>query len=210
MSGFYVSVHLTARSAKGGVSMDSMLWIVIAVIGLALCGLGLRFFVTRGFSGARGTTRNLPMAWQQRRAWGGLVLGLVVLAALVTVVVVGGATTFSQNRQLRLLTLAIFFAGMIGYLVILAVTRPRGSDVEIAVDERDRAIMARATSVALVVGFITLIGWTVGLTEAFWDQAAIPIDFPTYVLWTTAGASLLGREIGILMGYAGWWSRGES
>lgn len=193
--------------------MSAVGWVLIAAVAGLFFGVGLWSFVRSGFdrSGAgseEGVAEPLPMTPQQRRAWWGLGIGVLMSVALVAVVTAAGPSSYHADRTTRLITLAIFGAGVIAYFVMLAVTRR--SAAGIVTDERDRVIMTRALSVALLAGFLTLVAWTIVLTELYWDERAIPIDYATFVLWSTFIAALLGREVGILMGYAGWHSHGES
>ncbi len=196
--------------------MTPVLWALVAVVGAVLFGFGLRSFILRGFAPAEPGAEpedgavDVPLAPLQKRAWWGLGIVVATSAALVAVVVAMGPTTYSEDRTQRLLTFAIFAAGAISYLVMLALTGARRSGSDVVVDERDRAIMTRALSVALVAGLVTLAAWTIGLTEVYWGEKAIPIDFPYFILWSTFLVALAGREIGILLGYAGWYSHGES
>jgi hypothetical protein len=191
--------------------MSPWIWIIAAAIGFVLFSLGLKAFVLGGFHRAGPTGAEavkLPMTQQQKRAWWGLAIGAVMSFALVTVVTAAGPANYSQQPTTRLITLATFAAGVISYFVVLGLTRAR--DSEVLMDERDRAIMTRALAVALIAGFLTLTAWVIGLTEVYWEAKAIPVDYPTFMLWSTFIAALLGREVGILMGYAGWHSHGES
>jgi hypothetical protein len=193
--------------------MSGVIWLIIGGAGLLGFAVGLWAFVRGGFragggqAGAEGDVR-LPMTPQQRRAWWGLGIGALMTAALVAVVRAAGPASYHEDRTTRLITLAIFGAGVIAYFVMLAVTRR--SAAGIVMDERDRAIVTRALAVALLAGFLTLVAWTIVLTELYWDAKAIPIDYATFILWSTFLAALLGREVGVLMGYAGWHGHGES
>jgi uncharacterized membrane protein len=191
--------------------MSPWIWIVAAAVGFVLFALGLKTFVRGGFrraASSREEDADLPMTPQQKRAWWGLGIGAVMSIALVAVVSAAGPANYSQQPTTRFLTYAIFAAGFISYFVVLRLTQARES--EVLADERDRAIMTRALAVALIAGFLTLVVWVVGLTEVYWEAKAVPIDYPTFMLWTTFIAALLGREVGILMGYAGWHGHGES
>ena len=191
--------------------MSPWIWIIAAAVGFVLFALGLKTFVLGGFhrggpSGAEDV--KLPMTQQQKRACWGLAIGAVMSLALVTVVTAAGPADYSRQPTTRLITLTIFAAGVISYFVMLNLTRSR--DSEVVIDERDRAIMTRALAVALIAGFLTLTAWVIGLTEVYWEAKAIPLDFPTFILWSTFIAAVLGREVGVLMGYSGWHSHGES
>ncbi|UCF20665.1 MAG: hypothetical protein JSU87_04445 [Gemmatimonadota bacterium] len=195
--------------------MSPMYWALIGLLGLILLGFGLRSFVLGGFqrggSGdpAEGSPVEVPMAPLQKRAWWGLGIGVVISAALAAVVIAAGPENYSQDRGTRLLTYGIFLAGVVGYLIVIRLTRGGEAASGILLDERDRAILSRALVVSLVTGFLTLTAWAVALTEVYWEARAIPIDVPSFIWWSTFIAALLGREVGILMGYAGWHSHGE-
>ena len=76
-------------------------------------------------------------------------------------------------------------------------------------DERDRGIAMRAYAVSFIAAFVALGAWAIGLTEVYWAEGSIPIDYPSHIFWSTFIVGLLSREVGILMGYAGWYSHGE-
>jgi hypothetical protein len=195
--------------------MASWVWIAVAMVGLGLAGLGLRAFILGGFVGGRSAPEaddgvvDAPMPLQHKRAWWGLGIAGAAAAALGAIVAVVGPAGYWQNREARLLGWAVLPAGGLAYAAMLWVTRARSPRSSTAIDERDRAIMTRALSVALVAGFLTLVAWTIGLTEADWDEKAVPIDYPSFVLWSSVLVAVLGREVGILMGYAGWHGHGE-
>ena len=69
------------------------------------------------------------------------------------------------------------------------------------VDERDRAILAQSFSVESVVVLLSLVAWTVILTEVFWDEGAVPIAYLQLLFWTTFVGGALGRSLGIVLGY---------
>jgi hypothetical protein len=143
------------------------------------------------------------------RAWWGLGIAGVAAAALGAIVAMVGPAGYWQNREARLLGWAVALAGGLAYAAMVWVTRARSPHASTAIDERDRAIMTRALSVALVAGLFTLVAWTIGLTEVSWGEKAVPIDYLNFVLWSTVLVAVLGRQVGILMGYAGWHGHGE-
>lgn len=195
--------------------MAHWIWPSIAIVGLGLMVLGLIRFIRGGFPAGRAGRADddggpsLPMPLQHRRAWWGLGIAASVSAALAVNVTIAGPADYWQNREARLLGWAVLLVGGLAYAAVLQVTRARSSRSVTAIDERDRAIMIRALSVALVTGLLTLVAWSIGLTEAFREEQAIPIAYPSYIMWSTLLVTLLGREAGVLLGYAGWHAHGE-
>ncbi len=197
--------------------MKPLTWALIAGVGAILFAAGLWSFVRAGFpvgrpaaaAGAEGDAE-LPTAPQQRRAWWGLGIGAVMSAAILAAFIAYGPPTYFQNPAFRFLTYGLFALWLIAHLVMLRLTRPGAGGSEVVEDERDRAIRTRALTVSLVAVFVTLAAWAVGLTEYYWDEQAIPIDYPYFMLWSVLAVGLLSREVGVLMGYAGWHGHGES
>jgi hypothetical protein len=68
-------------------------------------------------------------------------------------------------------------------------------------DERDRAVLARSFSVESMVVLVSLVAWTVGLTEAFWDEGSIPVAYLQLLFWSTLVGGAMGRSLGIVLGY---------
>ncbi|UCC71949.1 MAG: hypothetical protein JSV86_16510 [Gemmatimonadota bacterium] len=195
--------------------MTPLIWALIAVLGLIVFGLGLRSFVMGGFpdsapGGDEEGRADVPMAPQQRRAWWGLGIGLVMSVAILAVFIAKGPWTYYQDRGMRLLVLALFGVWLVAYFVMRALTGAKAGESEVVMDERDRLIQVRALSVSLVAVFLVLAAYAIGLTELYWEEKAIPIDAPYHTLWSAIVVGVLAREAGILMGYAGWHSRGES
>jgi hypothetical protein len=194
----------------------AVFWVLILVIGLIVAVLGLGLSLRAGpwrmaaAADLAEDTPDLPMTPLQKRAWWSLGIGLAVSTVIVLVMVTKGPTTsFVEDRGLRLLTTALFLAGMASYLIILIPTRLRGSRADVFMDERDRRILARAPVVQLFTAFVALSIWAVVLTEVYWDRQVVPIVFPHLILWSTFLLSLLGSSAGILLGYAGWGDHAE-
>lgn len=61
--------------------------------------------------------------------------------------------------------------------------------------------MARSFSVESMVVLVSLVAWTVGLTESFWDEGSIPISYIQLLFWTTFVGGAMGRSLGIILGY---------
>lgn len=151
----------------------------------------------------------LPVAPQQRRARWGLAIGTAMSIAILAVFVAHGPASYYQDSGFRLLTYGLFAVWLVAHLTMLRLTRPPAGESEVVEDERDRAIRSRALAVSLAAVFVVLAAWAVGLTEYYWDEKAIPIDYPYFILWSALAVGLLSREVGVLMGYAGWHGHGE-
>ena len=115
-------------------------------------------------------------------------MGLAVLTA------VEGVSGLNENPALTILVMG----GVGVWLVAWHLTnRRRGGAL---VDERDRAILARSLSVESMIVLLSLVAWTVGLTEAFQEHGAIPIGYLQLLFWTTFVAGIFGRSLGIILG----------
>jgi hypothetical protein len=193
--------------------MTPLSWALIAGVGAVLFGAGLWSFVRAGFPAGRPAAEGdaeLPVAPQQRRARWGLAIGTAMSVAILAVFIAYGPATYYRDSGFRLLTYGLFAVWLIAHLTMLRLTRPPAGESEVGEDERDRAIRTRALAVSLVAVFVVLAVWAVGLTEYYWDVKAIPIDYPYLILWSALAVGLLSREVGVLMGYAGWQGHGES
>ena len=138
------------------------------------------------------------MAPLQKRAWYGLVIGLVFAVALLVVFIMkGGISTFSEDMGFRVIIDVLLVGGLIANLIIVNLSlRKRGM-----VDERDRLIMDRAPRVQWLAVVFSLVAWTIALTEVYWDQGQIPVIFPYLILMSILIVSTLAQSIGILIGY---------
>ncbi len=197
--------------------MTPISWALIAGVGVILFAVGLWSFVRAGFpaghpaaaAGPEGDVE-LPVAPQQRRARWGLAIGVVMSVAILAVFVSKGPSTYYQDTGFRLLSYGLFALWLVAHLTMLRLTRRAAGESEVVEDERDRAIRTRALTVSLIAVFLVLAAWAIGLTEYYWDEKAIPIDYPYFILWSALVVGLLSREVGVLMGYAGWHGHGES
>ncbi|MBC8273481.1 MAG: hypothetical protein H8E40_00710 [Chloroflexi bacterium] len=138
------------------------------------------------------------MAPLQKRAWYGLAIGVVPAIALIVVFVVkGGVATFNEDVGFRVTVYALWVGGLIAYLIVMNLTLRKPGQV----DERDRLIMGRAPKVQLFAVILSLVVWSIGLTEVYWDEGQIPVIFPYVILISTLIVSTLAQSVGILIGY---------
>ncbi len=175
----------------------SAVWITVSVIVGAAVVAGLARFVwrLRPQSGMDG----MPPTPLEKLGWIGLGITTVVGLGLVLLVVLAGADFIGADTPAR----GIFWLLMMGGVVLgaaawWAVKRRAGGTI---VDERDRAILARSLSVESIIVLLTLLTWTVVLTEVYWDEGSLPIAYLQLIFWSTFILGAFGRSLGIVMGY---------
>jgi hypothetical protein len=173
------------------------IWIAVAVSGgvLFLAGLG------RAVAGLRPQPemRGLPMTALETMGWVGLGITGALGAGLGLLVAIGGVSGFDENDAARFGFWLLVIVGLaVGVTVRAVLKRRRG---EIVADERDRSILARSFSVESMLVLVSLVAWTVGLTEAFWDEGTVPLAYIQLLFWTTLLGGALGRSLGIVLGY---------
>jgi len=142
---------------------------------------------------------HLPMTSLQRRAWWALSLGLALAAAIVTVVATNGVVAYSSDDSLRTIVTVLFMASLGVYLVLLIPTAMRsmsGGD-----DERDQRVMATAPTFQAGAMMVTVVAWSIYLTEAFRD-IGIPTEYMYPMFGSVFLVYMLAHSAGILIGYA--------
>ena len=141
------------------------------------------------------------MAPLQKRALYGLVFGVVWTVAIIVVFITkGGVNTFCEDQGFRLIINGLWIGGLIFYAILMLTLRKQTQ-----VDERDRLILGRAPVVQLWAVIISLVVWTLVLTEIYWEQGIPPI-FMYIILMFTFIVSAVTQSIGILIGY---WRMGH-
>ena len=138
------------------------------------------------------------MAPLQKRALYGLAIGVVwAIAIIVVFITKGGVTAYTEDQGMRAIVAALLIGGLLAYSVMMIMTlRKQG-----LVDERDRLIMGRAPLVQLWAVIISLVVWSITLTEIYWDQGQIPVIFPYLILMSIFIVNVLAQSLGILIGY---------
>ncbi|MBI4878394.1 MAG: hypothetical protein HY812_01860 [Planctomycetes bacterium] len=185
------------------------LWIALGFVVLLLLALaawrllrGRRRLPPLEFDEQDGTDR-LPLTPLEKRAWWGLLIGGATIAALLAVFLRAG-TDFGDEATRRL-AIAVFLGGMALYGALLVLTRrPRGGDV-VPLDERDRLVLRLAPHVQLVAVIVTVTAWAIALTEAYWEEQAIPIVFPYLIALSSVIVAVVAQSAGVL--FASWWYR---
>ncbi len=137
------------------------------------------------------------MAPLQKRAFYGLIFGILWAIAIVAVFVLeGGATAFDADQAFRLMMDGIWVGGLAMYLVLFypILRKPN------LVDERDKLIYDRSPRIQWLAVILALIAWVIGLTEGFRGQG-VPTIFLYVMFFTILCVSAIAQCIGILVGY---------
>ena len=143
------------------------------------------------------------MATLQKRAWYGLAIGVVwAIAIIVVFIAKGGVTAYTEEQGMRAILAALLIGGLLAYCIMMIALRKPSQ-----VDERDKLIMGRAPVVQLWAVFISLMVWSITLTEIYWDQGQIPVIFPYIMLMSLFIVNVLAQSVGILIGY---WRMGRN
>ncbi len=136
------------------------------------------------------------MAPLQKRALYGLAFGVVWTVAIIVVFIAkGGISAFSEDQGFRLIIDGLWIGGLIFYGILMLTLRRKSQ-----VDERDRLILGQAPVVQLWAVILSVVIWTIVLTETYWDQGIPPI-FMYIVFMSTLIVSAVAQSIGILIGY---------
>ena len=141
------------------------------------------------------------MAPLQKRAWLGLGIGVVTSVAILVVLIMKGVTAFHEEQGTRLIVTALFLFGLLAWAVLLAPIFYWPGRVKRLFDERDEIIVRRALQVQLWAVIVTMVVWSIALTEVYWDQGEIPIVFPSLMFFSIILVNMLAQAIGILIGY---------
>src|SRR5512136_2128334 len=137
------------------------------------------------------------MAPLQKRAFYGLVFGIVWAIAIVAVFTLkGGTTAFGKDQTFRLIMDGIWVGGLIVYLVLFYPLVRKAN----LVDERDKLIYDRSPRVQWLAVIFTLVAWVIGLTEGFRGQG-VPNVYLYLMFFTILCVSSIAGCIGILVGY---------
>jgi hypothetical protein len=148
-----------------------------------------------------------PMTALQRRAWWGLGIGVAALGASTILLLRNGATAYWEDDAFRLTVLAIFLAGLLGSALV-TVFPLAGAEARGRLDERDRAVLARAPTAQVALILLGLAGWLVSLGQMFHDEGAVPMVYLYLMFGSLVLLLMIGQSIGILVGY--WAGAGDA
>jgi hypothetical protein len=138
------------------------------------------------------------MAPLQRRALYGLLFGIVwIIAMMVVFLLKGGATTFDQDSNFRLIIDGLWISGLVVYLALFATITRRQNKV----DERDKLILDRSSKVQWMATIFSLVAWTIGLSEFYRAEGQVPIVFLYIIFIFILAIGSIAQSAGILIGY---------
>ncbi len=138
------------------------------------------------------------MAPLQKRAFYGLIFGIVwAIAIIVVFITLGGATSFETDRAFRLTMDGIWIGGLIVYLILFYPTFRRPENF----DERDKLILDRSPRTQWLAVIFTMVAWVIGLTEAYSTQGTVPTVFLFLIFFSLLIVSSIAQSIGILLDY---------
>jgi hypothetical protein len=142
-----------------------------------------------------------PTTPLQRLVRQSLALGLISLAVAGALVVSFGPTAYSDDVPVRLSVTGLLLASVLALAAptLLAGMWARRDDDKL--DERDRAILARAPAGQAAAMLVLLAIWMIALTETFSGEPGIPAVFVNLIFWSCLLVGLLGSSVGILLGY---------
>lgn len=145
------------------------------------------------------------MTPQQKRAWYGLVIGIVWTLSMVAVFLVKGVTAFDRETSMRAIVYALFAAGILAYVAMMYITGWRMSRDGVIQDERDKLILRRVPVYQMLAVLFTLAIWMVALTETYQEEGQIPIVFPYLIFYSAIVVNIVFASAGTLMAY--WRAR---
>jgi hypothetical protein len=182
--------------------MSVILWTILALVLVALVVLATGYqarSVPPPLVLPAGET--LPTAPLQRLVRWCLALGLIPLVIAAGLVAWRGPATYSDDDIVRLTVTTLLVAGM---LLLVAPTLFAGtwaSRGDARLDERDRAILARAPAHQAAAMLVVLAVWMIALQETYRDSSGIPEVFLYLIFWSCLLVSQLASNVSILVGY---------
>ncbi len=142
------------------------------------------------------------MAPLQKRALYSLIVCILwIIALTVTFISEGGIDTFVVDQGFEALMVGMLVVGFLAYGITLLVTR--GKRGEVTMDERDRAILAKARATQLWSTMLTLAVWMISLSRIYWDQGQVPVQYLYIIFMSTILVIIVTENAGILLGYRG-------
>jgi hypothetical protein len=182
--------------------MSVILWTVIAVALVALAiAAAARQSRTIVPPLVLPPDETLPATPLQRLARWALVIGLILMAMAGFIIVAVGPTRYFDDDTVRVVVTGLLMTSLVALAAPSAragIWATRSADV---LDERDRAILARAPAGQAAAMLVVLAVWVISLQEAYRGGSGIPDVYLYLIFWSCLLVSLVASNVGILLGY---------
>ncbi len=185
------------------------IWMVLALVGvivLAVAGLLLAWGSVKRYRAviraekASGETVKIPASPIQRRAMLSLVVGISALIAVILLLIENGVVAvFAVDSLRHTFTVILLSAILINGALILPLQH-RKTNLQL-LDERDRQILRGAPSFQASALILMSALWGIALTETFWAERAIPVDYAYLMFWINAMVYFIAWPMGVFFGY---------
>jgi len=183
----------------------------VVVLGIVAAVVLVRVWPRRGPVSAeeREEMANAPMSPSQKGAWCGLLIGVVTFATITAILVTKGAAEYWENDDLRLTVVAIFIGGIVAHPIVSNLFRIT-SFLKEHVDEREDAIVSRASIVQPPAILITLAAWLITLTQRYHEQGAVPVVYLYLMFGSVILVLMISQSVGVLLGHRIGGRHGQS
>ena len=143
----------------------------------------------------------LPKTPMQRLAGWTLLIVILLTAAAAAMVAYHGPQVWWDSDPVRLTVTFLEIAALFVYLAFTMGLRSLEARVDGSFDERDTAILARASAgVGGAMMVITAV-WMIVLTESYRDTRLIPSYYLYLIFWSVVLTNVIASIAGILLAY---------
>lgn len=178
--------------------------VILGITFIAMLVIGLKFLPKPVRDDhEEGSIEKTPMTSLQKRAWIGLGAGLIVCIALIYLFSTYGIMTVMETDRLRHIYTGFWIGGLLLYVFIVVGHIAKAEFGKAEIDERDRRILNRAPNVQRIAILLTVVVWSIVLTESFRGTDGIPTDYMYVIVASVFIVDVMAFSVGILLGY--WW-----
>jgi len=117
------------------------------------------------------------------------------------VLLVGGIDQWDARAGQRVLVSVLSLMGVIAATTPILFTRRAAYLGRLVLDERDLAVLQRAPEAQSWVLMVAMTAWTIGLTEQFLRDGAVPLPWLHVAFLTMIVLWALALPLGIVLGY---------
>jgi hypothetical protein len=179
-----------------------VLWTVAAIlVAVAGVSLAMRIGVKREPPPPLPPGERMPFTALQRLAAWSLLFGGLPAVAAGALLVHFGAMRFWDDDRVRLPITALLVASVLAFGAVAILMHALAARDDGSVDERDRAILGRASTAQSVATLLTLAVWVVALTHTYHATHLVPSVHLYLLFWSCLIANIAALPVGILLGY---------